>query len=211
MSLIDWKPVLRDHVPGLPHDRVGCQAFAVFIRARLGGATAPTVLVEQIGGEGDLVARPAAQQIARRLSHRPADEIEARDLDRGVRARTGVQRVLARHPVRLRAVAEAVAFAHRQERRADSVRVGSDDAGPQRLEHLRVDLAAVRLADPDDAVVAFQLQDRPERHRGVEAVRASERWIGDRDRMNAHRDNLHGFVRFMVVWRCLRCHRLYRA
>jgi hypothetical protein len=77
--------VLLDHPLDLADERLGVEGLPVFVRPRVGAFTAtPCVFVERIGRERDLVPDPAPQKVAGGTAHRPADQVEARDLDGGV-------------------------------------------------------------------------------------------------------------------------------
>ena len=176
------------HLLRLADHRLGRQALAVLVGALVVAlAAAAGVLVEQVGRERHGAAGAAAEQVADRAPEGAADQVEAGQLDRREQAVAGVERVLAGDAVGLRSIAVRgrARIDHRQQRRHQREGVLADQAIAQLGELGGDDVAAVRLAEPDEPAVADQLEDRAERVGLVQAVGAAQRRIGDGDRVDA--------------------------
>src|SRR5262249_28127176 len=95
------------------------------------------MLIEEIGGKGDAVARAAAEQVASGFIQSLADSVETSDFDRSKRARVAIHRVLAGHVPRLRTIASSFFIRllfeiHPEARQLEYVH--SDEALPSRLQ-----------------------------------------------------------------------------
>ena len=174
------------HLPRLHDHRLRGQALAVLVVARVVALAASTrVLVEQVRRERHEVAHPPAEQRADGLSDGLADQVECRHLEHRVEAHRGIERVLAGHAMRLRAVTLQRWRKQRHQPRGQRPGAGAGDVRRHTGDVGRHRLAAVGLGQADDAVLALHLDDRAQRVRRVQPVRTAEWRVGQRDGVRA--------------------------
>ena len=187
------KTVLGPHLLHLFDERLRREGLAVFVVAQIVALAATAgVLVERIRGERHLVAHASADKIANRLANGFADQVEAGRLDCGIGSSVGVERIFTGDVVSLRTLqAAGAALGHRREVAGQAIRARADDLSANRLERLGGLVAAVRLGDAGDAVVADQLDDVSEGVRLVQPIAAAQRWVGHGDGVNPEVANSH--------------------
>jgi len=174
------------------------------------------MLVEEIGREAYLVPNAPSHEVADRFPEGLSNGVEARDLNCSEGPGVTVERVFAGNQVGLRAAVRGRAAPGHLSRKLapkprQTERIHADDAAASGLERRQRSVAAVGLADARDAIGRGQLDDSAESVRGVKPIRAAQRRIGDRDRVQAQTGNLHGrgalyFLMprrrfFTLVWR----------
>ena len=186
--------VFVDHRAHLRHDRGGRQALAVLVLAGVGTlAAAARVLVERVGRERHGVPAAAAEQVAHRHARAATDQVQAGGLQRGVRARPGIEGILAGRAHDVGALGpRALPVREFQEVARDAVRVRADHLGPDAAQGVGRTLAAVGLRDADDAVLALDLDDVAQRIRRVQPVRTAQGRVGDGDGVNPQILDFHG-------------------
>ena len=182
--------VLRDELAHLRDDALGRERLAVFVPARVVPFPAAAgVLVKWIRAEWHRIAHATTDEVAHGLADGLADEIEARGLDRRKSARGRIKRIFAGHEHRLRtriarAIARGATLDHVHKCAGEPEGIRADELRAQFFQRLRGCLAAVRLGDAGDAVVALDFQDRAQRVRLVEAVARTERRVCNGDAMD---------------------------
>ena len=131
-------------------------------RAHLGHVR-PRVAEEQVGGELDLVAQPAAEQVVHRHAEPLADQVQARELDRRVQLDAVVVQRRGR-------VADLLP------QRLELERVVAAQARAERLEGgLGAVAAAAHLAQADQPVGGLDLDQRAHEAAPVRAVGVQQR------------------------------------
>ena len=100
---------MGDHLAAFPNRRARIQHFAILVLVTRGAAFVlpPTagMFVKEISGERHAIANAAANDIANRAADGLADDVQAGNLERRIRAVVPVERILAWHEKRLASIA----------------------------------------------------------------------------------------------------------
>ena len=176
-QLVRSEPVLRLERP--------CVRDELIRRAHGAVAVGVGVAEEQIRRERHAIADAAAEDVADRHAPRLAEQIEARELERGDDLRAIVVERRRRIGEQEAHVLEAGRIA------AEQRRLQREDRRDRRLA------AAAHFAEADEAAVAFDLDDRAHESAPMAAVRmAQRRFERNRDRRRPHVGDFHGRSRF---------------
>jgi hypothetical protein len=153
------------------------------------------MFVKGVGAERDGVAHAAADEIADRLPHGAADEIEAGRLNGRVGARGGIERIFSGHEHGLRTrIAGALPFDEVHQHAGEREGIRTDEPRPECFQRGGGCFTAVSLRDAGQAAVALQFDNRAQRIRLMQPVTAANGRVGNGDFVDGEVGDAHGGV-----------------